>query len=490
MFWFCFSVALVAAICGCAFLAKKKGDATLDRMIRFSATTFVTLSMVGLVLPDLFMCSHEVESLATMTGTKSHAIIRWLNLVCFTVLPIASFQQNKYFEKIASYFCLPMALVNVACFEQYLVYFTANSNSGLQTVRLFSQAFKEFLINSEFRAVFFGLTCLFQILTLFLLTYRNKRKLSVSKHEIGKLVMIFIGVTYMSLPIFVPQYLFGHVNIMMIGFTLPHYVWIALTIVIIHVLYRMFQYKCYESKYMLVLSMAWALMMQFSQMFTASAELNLMKLPLQLCNLGSYLALLMLAKKSDKIFHFTLIVNVVGSAIAFLVMDISKDASHLSRLWVVHYIVEHTKVLAIPVLCLVLRIFKPIEARSIKHFSIGFTTYYLFVFVFGTISNGFYRMFEGQDIQNFFYSNILFMFDKEVAGRLIGFVEPLFDIWVIRMGTFEIYPVVQLLVYVVFMTVCLSLYLVVHAKTKRQRDDYANNRYLKYDQIHESKPVQ
>jgi uncharacterized membrane protein YwaF len=234
---------------------------------------------------------------------------------------------------------------------------------------------------------------------------------------------------------------------------------------------------------MLVLSMAWALMMQFSQMFTATAELNLMKLPLQLCNLGSYLALIMLAKKSDKIFHFTLIVNVVGAAIAFCVMDISTDASHISRLWVVHYIVEHTKVLAIPVLSLVLRIFKPIEKRSIKHFSIGFTTYYLFVFVFGTISNGIYRMLEGQHIQNFFYTNFLFMFDQEKAGDLVGFLEPLFDIGVIRIGTFEIYPVIQLLVYVVFMTVCLSLYVVIHAKTKRQRDDYANDRYLKYDQI-------
>ncbi len=487
MFYLCFTLVLAVLMSGCAVLAKKKDAELLDRVVKISAVTFITLSMVGLFLPDLFMCSHEADTLAEMTGTKFHAIIRWLNLVCFTVLPIAVFQQNKYFEKIASYFCLPMAVVNVACFDQYLEYFTANSNSGLQTVRLFSQAFKDFLINAEFRAVFFGLTCLAQILTLFLLTCRNRAKLSVEKNEIGKLLAVFVGVTYMSLPIFVPQYLFGHVDIMMIGFTLPHIIWIALTVIIIHVLYRMFQYKCYESKYILVLSMAWALMMQFSQMFTASAELNVMKLPLQLCNLGSYLALLMLVKKSDKIFHFTLIVNVVGAAIAFCVMDIGKDSSHLTRLWVVHYIVEHTKVLAIPVLCLVLRIFKPIEARSIKHFSIGFTGYYLFVFVLGTISNGFYRMFEGQHIQNFFYSNFLFMFDQKKAGELVGFLEPLFDIGVIRIGTFEIYPVVQLLVYVVFMTVCLSLYLIIHAKTKRQRDDYANNQYLKYDQIKAAK---
>jgi uncharacterized membrane protein YwaF len=483
MFYLWFTLALAVLMSGCALLAKKKDTELRDRVIRIGAVSFIVLSMTGLFLPDLFMCSHEPPSLEAMTGTRFHAIIRWLNLVCFTVLPIAVFQRNKYFEKIASYFCLPMALVNVACFNQYIEYFTADSNSGLQTVRLFSQAFKDFLINAEFRTVFFGLTCLAQILTLFLLTCRNREKLSVTKKEIGKLVAIFIGVTYMSLPIFVPQYLFGHVDIKMIGFTMPHFVWIAITVVAIHVLYRMFQYKSYESKYMLVLSMAWALMMQFSQMFTATAELNLMKLPLQLCNLGSYLALIMLVKKSDKIFHFTLIVNVVGAAIAFCVMDISTDASHISRLWVVHYIVEHTKVLAIPVLSLVLRIFKPIEKRSIKHFSIGFTTYYLFVFVFGTISNGIYRMLEGQHIQNFFYTNFLFMFDQEKAGDLVGFLEPLFDIGVIRIGTFEIYPVIQLLVYVVFMTVCLSLYVVIHAKTKRQRDDYANDRYLKYDQI-------
>ena len=172
----------------------------------------------------------------------------------------------------------------------------------------------------------------------------------------------------------------------------------------------------------------------------------------------------------------------VGAVIAIVILDISKNASHLSRLWVVHYIVEHTKVLVVPILCLVLRIFKPIEKRSIKHFAIGFTGYYLFVFLLGTISNGFYRMYEGEFIQNFFYANFLFMFDKETAGSLVSFAEPLFEMNVIKIAeVFEIYPVAQFWVYVIFMSVCLLAYVLIHALTKRQRDDYANNRYLKYD---------
>ena len=321
-----------------------------------------------------------------------------------------------------------------------------------------------------------------QLLALILLTYRNRAKLSIRKPEIIKLIGIWVGVTYMSIPIYVPQYLFGHVDIKMIRFNPVHLAWIVLIVAIILVLYLTFQYKSYESKYLLVLSMSWALMLQFSQMFTATAEINIMKLPLQLCNLGSYLALIMILKKSDKIFHFTLIVNVVGAVIAIVILDISKNASHLSRLWVVHYIVEHTKVLVVPILCLVLRIFKPIEKRSIKHFAIGFTGYYLFVFLLGTISNGFYRMYEGEFIQNFFYANFLFMFDKETAGSLVSFAEPLFEMNVIKIAeVFEIYPVAQFWVYVIFMSVCLLAYVLIHALTKRQRDDYANNRYLKYD---------
>ena len=481
MFYLSFFALLTVLLFLCMLWVKKKGDAVLDRLIGISAVMFIALSMAGLLLPDLFMCSHELPTLEKMTGTKFHAMIRWLNIVCFTVLPIAVFQKNKYFEKIASFFCLPMAFVNVACYSQYIVYFTENSYSGLQTVRIFPQSVKDFLINEEFRAIFFAMTCLFQIIALALLTYKNRSKLSVLKSEVKNLIIIFLGVTYMSLPIYVPQYLFGHVDIMMIRFSLVHFAWIALIVAIILVLYLTFQYKSYESKYLLVLSMSWALMMQFSQMFTATAEINIMKLPLQLCNLGSYLALIMLLKKSDKLFHFALIVNVVGSIIAIVILDISASASHLSRLWVVHYIVEHTKVLVVPILSLVLRIFKPIEARSIKHFSIGFTAYYLIIFVFGTIANGFYRLYEGEYIQNFFYTNFLFMFDKEIAGNLLGFTTPLFENYVIKIGIFEIYPLAQLLVYIVFMTICLSAYLLIHVLTKRQRVDYANNRYLKYD---------
>ena len=473
MFYITFSFVLITAVLLFFFISKKKGSGILGRIIKISTVLFLSFSLFELFLPDLFMCAHEMDTLNSLTGTKSHAIIRWLNLVSFTVLPIAVYQKNKYFEKIASFFCLPMAVVNVACFHQYIKYFTATSNSGLQTVRVLPQAFKDSLTGEGFRTVFFGLTCLFQLIALILLTYQNREKLRLAKNEIANLILIFIGVTYMSLPVYVPQYLFGHVNLMMIRFTPVHLAWIASVPIIIVALYFIFRNKSYEARYLLVLSLAWALVMQFSQMYTASAELNIMKLPLQLCNLGSYLALIMLLKKSDHIFRFTLIVNVVGAVIAMIVLDINKDISHLSRLWVVHFIVEHSKVFIIPIMSLILRIFKPLDMKSIKTFSVGFTAYYLFVFVLGTVSNGFYRIYEGNNIQNFFYANHLFMFDKDIARGLVGFTDPLFDACVLKFGSFEIYPVVQGLVYVAYMALCLGVYLLIYALTRKQRKQSA-----------------
>lgn len=473
MFYMIFSPVLIAAVFLLLFISRKKHSNLLDRFIKISTVLFVSFSLMELFLPDLFMCTHEPDVLATMTGAKSHAILRWLNLVSFIVLPIAVFQKNKYFEKIASFFCLPVAIVNVAFFYKYIEYFTAYSHSGLQTVRILSQGFRDSLTNETFRSIFFGLTCLFQLIALILLTYRNKEKLKIAKNEIVNLILILIGVTYISLPIYAPQYLFGHINVMMIRFTPVHIGWILTIPAIIVALYFGFRNKSYEVRYLLVLALSWGLLMQFSQMYTASGELNVMKLPLQLCNLGSYLALIMLLKKSDNLFRFALIVNVVGAIIAIIVLDIGEDISHLTRLWVVHFMVEHTKVFIIPILCLVLRIFKPLDIKSVKTFSLGFTVYYLFIFVLGTISNGFYRMCEGNPIQNFFYANHLFMFDKEIAKGLVGFTDPLFDNCVIKLGAFEIYPLVQGLVYLVFMAICVGVYMLIYALTSKQRKSYA-----------------
>ncbi len=474
MFYLLFFVALAASIIACWFITKKGENAKrLEKIIKFSTVLYITFSMSALFLPDLFVAPNGDAGLE-MPNSAFHAAVRWLNAICFVVLPIAIYQKNKYFEKIASFVCLPIAILNVACYTDYIYYLTKvpEIGGGIYTITLFSAEFKAFLLNEVFRAVFFGLTCLFQIVALALITHKNRKTLAIAKGEGKNFALILLGVTYMSMPVYVLQYFFGHVDPFIQRFTPEHIAWIIAIPAIIVALYFGFRKKSYEARYLLVLSLSWALMYQFTQMFSAAWMLSVMKLPLQLCNLGSYLALIMLAKKSQKIYHFTLIVNVVGAVIAVFLLDILKKDSSLTHFFVIHYIVEHTRVLAIPILCLILKVFKPITLKSLKHFTVGFTIYWAAILVIDTISNGLKRLPELKDHAYFFNANHLFMFDKAEAKRLVGFTDPLFDGLVIKFGTFELYPLVQILVYIVFMALCVGVFFIIYALTSKMRKNY------------------
>lgn len=111
--------------------------------------------------------------------------------------------------------------------------------------------------------------------------------------------------------------------------------------------------------------LALSLLMQYNQMFGA-ISINIERLPFQLCNIGSYLILVALITKSKKIFNFTVIVNVVGVRFALAVPDL--DGEGLFYLYNMHFILEHTNVLVVPILALLLNIFPRLDKKSFKHF--------------------------------------------------------------------------------------------------------------------------
>lgn len=472
---------LAAALFLGIFLQKKKGGDIISRIIRISAIVFIAFMMLNNFLPDFFVRSQRESTLAKLEGTDAafHAVLRWLNSASFIVIPLAVFQKSKYFEKIATYFCLPVAIVNFACTYQYINYYITPvlpDGSGLQTLPFASESFKNFLVNEGFRLVFIGIICLSQLIALSFITFKNLKNLKLAKNDALPFALILLGSIYIALPTYATQYLFGWGSLKISSFSALHFVWIFAIVGIIVGFYFLFRNKSYDAKHHFLIALAWALMMQYSQFYTASGNLGIDSIPLQLCNLGAYLALIMLITKNEKLFHFTLIVNVVGALIAIMILDIGEG--QIFRIWTVHFIVAHTKVLVIPILALVLKIFKPIDKKMIKHFSIGFSMYFLLILVLGSICGIFYRVFAdpalsaiGKEtpMQQFFYYNDLYMFDKQIAGDLVGFTDPLFDIGKITIGSLEISPLVVLFVYVVFMAFCLSIAFFIYWLTRNQR---------------------
>ena len=78
-----------------------------EKIIKYLVITFMTLTFVGIMLPDEFVIGiHRL----TYNHNEFQMIIRWFNLVSFIVLPIAVFYNRPIFKKIAIYFFLPVDL--------------------------------------------------------------------------------------------------------------------------------------------------------------------------------------------------------------------------------------------------------------------------------------------------------------------------------------------------------------------------------------------
>ena len=463
MFYVIFSIALfllVIIIGACNVLIKdKQTKEKINKVvIKVFTLSFLILTFLNLFLPDGFTISLSNDEALAANG-EFQAILRWMNALSFMVIPISVYKDNDYFNKIAIYFCLPVAIVNVIYYTNYLEFFTSTSGRGLYTIRFVTGAFKEFLIDETFRSIWFGAICLTQLGSLLLIAYRSYKCVFFNNaKQVGNFFLILLGLILLALPIYTPQYLIGYTNHILDRFTYVHILWIISVIAIILILYLIFKDKSYEDKYLLVIAMSLSLLHQFSMMYNVSAELTCFKFPLQLCNLASYLMLFTLLTKNNKLFNFTLIINVVGAVIAMVVLDV--DGNGVGYLWNVHYIVEHSNVIIIPLVCLVLKIFDPLTKKAVKDVIIGFSIYFVSVFAIGTIFNGIYN-YTGND---YFKCNFLFMFIQEDSAEILAFVGPIFDIK-IKLGIFTIYPILQGLVYVVFTAICVGTFFVIYSLT-------------------------
>jgi hypothetical protein len=121
-----------------------------------------------------------------------------------------------------------------------------------------------------------------------------------------------------------------------------------------------------------------------------------------------------------------------------------------------HFIFEHTNVLVVPILALLLKIFDRLDMKSLKHFLVGFLIYFVGVFVLGTTFNGI----ATATGNSFWEANYLFMFDQETAADFVPFLGKLFD-FNFSVGIFTFYPLMLVTVYLVFNAICLLVFFAI-----------------------------
>ncbi len=431
----------------CLFIFYKKSDKTFGIFLKTLTLLFCSIGFFRLMLSDAFIFVEK--GVWTENGKTYDAwlqiILRWGYYLNYAVLPMAIFFSSRLFKNVASYICLPFSVLSAIFIKDYMIYFLSPMGTALHFTEGFRYAYFMFEL-----ALAIAIPLLFQI--------RERYHINVKdKWEWIRFLSLLPIIIITMVPVYIPKAIFGNVIPEPIAFKEEHIIWIVLMLLVIMSLYYTFRFRSYRERYMLCVFLTIVLFYHYDSLYLKGFTLK--RLPVQLCNIAAYFYIIAIPLKLKKMFHFCFLANIVGALIAIFIPDFQ---SGLLDFWTVHYILEHSWVLIVPALCMGLRIFPRVEPKSILYLFVGFTIYFLFVFILGTILNGHIK--SSLDKVNYFY-----LFDLDFAFEKLPFLTMAGEI-VWKFGPYEVYPLVVSIVYCGFFLICVVFYTLVRLLYKIEDD--------------------
>ena len=432
-------------------LLTKSGSAARTNTLKIMSLAFCAIGFVRQWLADsiyLVINNSSYEGVVYDAQDPLQMILRWGYFAAYTVIPLAIFTKSRTIRNIAGYVVLPFAILSAVFFDDFMVYFTDPRANGI-------------MMPEGPRAAYFALELVLAISLPILIHISERHVLRVkSRTEWLNLLFGTVGVAIAVVPSYLPQSFISYILQIPPMFGGYHLAWMGVILVIVIALYHLFRFRPYEERYALCLFLAVALFFHYNSLYLMGVTLK--RLPFQLCNIAAYFFLFATVFKMKRFFHFCFIANTVGTLFAIIGPDFGYG---MSSFWNVHFLYEHTFVLILPALLAGLRIFPRVNLKSLKPLLIGFSAYFFFCFILGTILNG-YADVTGETV-NYFY-----MFDLETAFDYFPFLTFTED-YFFTIGRFTVYPIVVSIVYVGFFSLCLLFYLFVRVLYKFEDDHLA-----------------
>ena len=430
-----FATAVVFVLVALLSFLKRSNDSFI-KFLKVFTVVFCGLGILRYFLSDSFV---YIINKGTYRGTYYETtdvwqtVLRWGYYLNYAVLPMAIFFNSRLFKNIASYVCLPFSILSAVFFNDYMAYFLSPKGPG-------------FHLTESFRYAFFVIELAIAVAIPIMIQIRQKHYFNVKdKKEWLSFFVALPFVAFVMMPVYVPQSLFGYTTILAAIGSNFHIWWIVVSIVLLFALYFAFRFRTYRTKYMLLVFLTIALFFNYNSIFLMGITYS--RLPVQLCNLAAYIFILAIPFKMTRVFQFSFLANTTGAVIAIVAADFFGGALGF---WNVHFVVEHTLVFIIPLLAMWLRIFPRVDKKAIKYAFIGFTIYFIFCLIVGTILNG-YADVTGETV------NYFFMFDLDKAFDYVPFLK-FAEKTFIKFGRFIIYPIVVGVIYLGFSILYVLFY--------------------------------
>ena len=409
---------------------RKKSDKTFSTFLKVLTVLYCVIGFFRFMLSDSFVYVINGGFFNNKWYDEQdilQSILRWGYYISYSVIPMAVFFKNRLFRNLASYICLPFAILSTVFFNDYMEYFLSPMGNGLKLVPWIRYAY--FILEL---VIAMTIEILIQIKYKHVFNFKDKKEI----------IYFFVALPLILLqvmPVYIPQSIIGYTSISI------HVPWLIIIIIEIIGLHYFFRFRSYNDRYQLIVFLTLVLFFHYDSLYLMGFSIP--RLPVQLCNLAAYFYMIAIIFKNQKLFNFCYIINILGALIAILAPDLNPGPLGF---WNMHYTFEHMLVLIVPVLAMSLRIFKRVDKKALKHAFIGFMIYFVFCVISGTLLNAY--AIKDYNTVNYFY---LFNLDKAVSYvSFVKFVEN----YPIIINGFKIYPLLMLIILVVFSVLALVWY--------------------------------
>ena len=395
-------------------------------LIRYLSGMIVLRGTIGLNINSPFGANGQEQTFYSV-------LLLWATFSAFVLLITYPFYKDKVRSLLGlvKFFALIVYLLNAVFMPMLLT--AMRGENALQEVSL----------QGVFYAIEIGFSLAFCVVC-WVENYKTKFDLK----QIGKSLLIILGMLIASIPSYAPQAILGYGKdaIKLENFTLYHRLALYAAFImplIITIIFGKFDY--HHRRYAL-LFLSLVTMINYCAHYSFETLSDPLSWPLHLCNTAMFIIPICLIFKLDKVFYFTMFINVLGAFFAMLMPNVVENwlSTGTVNFWLNHYCAFF-----MPVLCLSLRIYERPKLKQFIYSLIGFGAYFLLVLFLNA-------WFSNYGDADFFFINSDFIADKlgDWALHLRDFT------WEFQINelTFLFYPIYQVLFFLVYVLLSLAMW--------------------------------